>query len=217
MHTTQSIGNQRLRIGLTGGIGSGKTTVARFFAELGVTVLDADQVARELIVPGQPALTALAEHFGPSILKDGQLDRAALKHRIFTDPAERIWLDSLLHPLVYRRLEETLNAADAPSTPYFLLVIPLLLETGRRDFVDRLVVVDCPESVQRQRVAQRDGLDADIIERILASQCTRPERLAAADDVIDNSLSPETLRERVGMLHDSIMALPATAKTRAFG
>jgi len=194
--------NRPLRIGLTGGIGSGKSTVARLFAERGVSVLDADQVARDLLQPGQPALAVLVERYGPGLLKEGHLDRSLLKQLIFTRPAERHWLDTLLHPLVYRQLE--ILMAATPDTPYHLLVIPLLIESGRRDFVDRLWVVDCAETLQRQRVAQRDGLDAALIERIMASQCSRTDRLTAADAVIDNTGSCETLYPQVERLHQAL-------------
>ncbi len=192
-----------LRIGLTGGIGSGKTTVARLFAERGVSVLDADQVARDLLEPGQPALAALVARHGPGILREGHLDRSFLKHLIFTRPAERHWLDALLHPLVYRQLEILMATDSAP--PYYLLVVPLLIESGYRNFVDRLWVVDCPEALQRQRVARRDGLDAALIGQIMASQCSRAERLALADAVIDNTGSSETLYPQVEHLHQAML------------
>lgn len=202
------------RIGLTGGIGSGKTTVAHLFAGFGIMVLDADVIARELVEPGQPALSAIAQHFGSEILREGRLDRAALKERIFAHPAERNWLDALLHPLVYQQLEATMAEPVTPPTPYFLLVIPLLLETGRRDFVDRLWVVDVPESLQRQRVAARDGLDEAVIERILASQYSRAERLAQADAVIDNTGTPATLMMQVRTLHEELLAEIERSRTR---
>ena len=194
------------RIGLTGGIGCGKTTVARLFAERGVAVFDADQVARELLEPDQPALKLLVERYGPSLLQQGQLDRPALKRLIFSQPEERIWLDGVMHPLVYQRLEALMQHHSA--TPYHLLVIPLLIESGYRNFVDRLWVVDCPETVQRQRVALRDGLDDGLIDQIIASQCPRAERLLQADAVIDNGSASRTVLERqVARLHDEVLAV----------
>lgn len=196
-----------LRIGLTGGIGSGKSTVADMFAARGVPVLDADQIARELVEPGQPALQAIVQRFGADILKGGALDRARLRQRVFAAPESRRWLEALLHPLVYAELQ---RRSDALAAPYGLWVVPLLLETGERGRVDRLLVVDCPPEVQRQRVARRDGSDAAEIERILAAQCTREQRLAAADEVIDNSGGPSQLSDQVDALHRFYSALTGT-------
>lgn len=195
---------KRLRIGLTGGIGSGKTTVADLFAEKGVAVWDADQVARDLLEPGEMALAAIVARHGTCILCDGRLNRPVLKRLIFAHPEERVWLDELMHPLVYQRLDDLMQTH--PDTPYHLVVVPLLLESGRRDFVDALWVVDCPEAVQRERVARRDGLDSALIDRIMASQSSRRERLAQADAVIDNATTPAHLRTQVDHLHHSLLA-----------
>ncbi|WP_236102093.1 dephospho-CoA kinase [Methylotetracoccus oryzae] len=176
-----------LRIGLTGGIGSGKSTVARAFAARGVPVLDADEIARELVQPGMPAIGSIVAAFGSELLRGGQLDRAALREVVFHDDRKRLQLEGILHPLVYREL--ALRAAQL-SEPYGILCIPLLLETGRRDFVDRLLVVDCPVALQIERVMRRDGSSEDTIRRIIARQASREERVAAADDVILNDGEP---------------------------
>ena len=187
-----------LKIGLTGGIGSGKSTVADLFAARNVPVLDADRIARDLVEPGQPALLAIIERFGAEILKDQRLDRERLRQIVFAVPEERRWLEALLHPRVYAEMERRIAELSAP---YCLLAIPLLLETGQRDFVDRLLVVDCPVDIQRQRVLARDGSDAAQIERMLAAQIGRPERLAAADDIIENAGTLAELAEPVEKLH----------------
>ncbi|CAL1239164.1 dephospho-CoA kinase [Candidatus Methylocalor cossyra] len=193
-----------LKIGLTGGIGCGKSTVAALFQALGVPVLDADQIARELVEPGQPALEAIVNHFGPGIVVAGKLDRARLRQLVFAAPEQRRWLESLLHPLIYAELERRLASL---SGPYCLLVIPLLLESGRRSFVDRVLVVDCPEPVQRQRVKSRDGMSDAEVDRLLAAQLGREERLRAADDVIENAGAPESLPPQVEQLHRAYLAL----------
>jgi dephospho-CoA kinase len=195
-----------LKVGLTGGIGSGKTMVAGLFAAKGVPVLDADVIARDLVEPGQPAYRAIVEHFGPDLLQEGRLDRARLRQIVFVDPEARLWLESLLHPLVYDEMRRRIAEL---STSYVLLVIPLLLETGRRDFVDRLLVVDCPIEVQRQRVKQRDGLDEAEIDRILSAQLAPEARLAAADEVIRNAGSPAELAGQVDRLHEFYLSLTA--------
>lgn len=195
-----------LKIGLTGGIGSGKTTVAALFAAKGIPVIDADVVARALVEPDRPAFTVIVEHFGPELLKDGGLDRSRLRQHIFSVPGARQWLESLLHPLVYDEMQCRIEGLAAP---YVLLVIPLLLETGRRDFVDRLLVVDCPTELQRQRVRQRDALDDAEIVQILSAQMAREVRLAHADDVIRNAGSPEGLTVQVERLHQFYLALSA--------
>lgn len=195
-----------LRVGLTGGIGCGKSAVAERFAALGVPVLDADLLSRELVEPGRPALAAIVARFGPEILADGKLDRAALRRRVFADATSRRWLEALLHPLVY---EEMAARAAALEAPYVLLVIPLLLESGRRDFVDWLLVVDCPEPLQRERVRARDGLDEEQIDRILAAQVSRQQRLDAADAVICNDGDWHSLSAAVEVEHRRLLRLAA--------
>lgn len=192
------------KVGLTGGIGSGKSTVADLFAAQGVPVLDADRVARDLVEPGQPAIAAIARHFGPDLLKAGRLDRERLRRIVFADPAERRWLEALLHPRVYAELERRMAALAAP---YCLLVIPLLLETGQRGFVDRLLVVDCPVDLQRQRLQMRDGIDAAQADRMLSAQIGRPQRQAAADDILENAGTVADLAGPVERLHRLYLTL----------
>jgi dephospho-CoA kinase len=188
-----------LRIGLTGGIASGKTTVAAIFAELGVPVIDTDTIAREVVAPGRPALAEIVETFGTGVLAiDGQLDRGALRRLIFTDTARRRQLEAILHP---RIRAETLARADACRGPYHVIVVPLLLETGFASLVDRVLVVDCPEPIQRARLAERDHESAEQIERMIGSQIARDARLQAADDVIDNAGSLTDTRRQVEALH----------------
>ena len=195
------------KVGLTGGIGCGKTTVAHLFANLGVPVADADAVARALVAPGLPAYRAILDHFGDAVrLESGELDRAALKARIFAHDAERQWLEGLLHPLVYREFEAW---AEAQKAPYGLFVIPLLLETGRRDWVDRLLVVDCSPKTQALRVRQRDGADAALIQRVMAAQSGRDARLAAADDILVNDGEPGQLTPQVESLHERYLLFAA--------
>lgn len=192
-------------VGLTGGIGSGKSTVATLFADNGITLVDADVVARQVVAPGSPALAAIAEHFGRTVLQaDGQLNRAALRLQVFSDEAARQWLNQLLHPLIREQMQQQLAAA---TSPYVLWVVPLLLENGLNQDCDRVLVVDAPADTQRQRVLARDAsADADAI---MARQLSRRERLAAADDIIDNSGTPDALAEQVDVLHQRYLSLAA--------
>lgn len=186
-------------IGVTGGIGSGKSSVMRAFQAKGIEAVDADDMARVVVEPGQPALNAIAEHFGPDILTpEGTLNRPALRTIIFTDPDAKTWLEALLHPLINRELRSRLAAARGP---YALLVSPLLFETGQDKLVDRILVVDVPESLQLARASARDGADPEQIRRIMASQMSREERLRRADDVLDNSGGLADLKRQVGELH----------------
>ncbi|MDT8397189.1 MAG: dephospho-CoA kinase [Pseudomonadales bacterium] len=190
----------RFTVGLTGGIGSGKSAVSALFAALGVTVIDADQVARALVTPGSPALRSIVGHFGMPILRqDGELDRARLRQLIFADPDARAWLEHLLHPLIRERIEALIAAA---TSDYVLLVVPLLLESGAYDFVNRVLVVDVPEALQVARVAARDRIDPAAAKKIMATQMPRQERLARADDVIDNSGLESDLNAEVKRLHE---------------
>ncbi len=186
------------KVGLTGGIGCGKTTVANLFADKGVPVIDADQVAHQLVEPGTPAFHAIVQHVGDGVLLDGRLNRRLLKQRIFSQPEEKEWLEDLLHPLIYREMQ---CQVDALSGSYCVLVVPLLLETGQRDFVDRLLVVDCTPKLQRQRVKSRDDLGDAAIDRILSAQLSREQRLAAADDVVDNTHGISALKPLIDDLH----------------
>jgi len=193
----------RLRVVLTGGIGSGKSTVASLFADLGVTVIDADAVAHALTLPGRPAVTEIARLFGPAVLKSvGVLDRAELRRMVFSDPKLRRRLETLLHP---RIREEMLGQLSTVESPYALLVIPLLFETGQTDLADRILVVDLPEDEQIRRVRLRSGLDETEIRRILAAQVPREERLARADDVLDNYGPMHALGPAVMALHRSYL------------
>jgi dephospho-CoA kinase len=197
---------RRLRIGLTGGIASGKSTVSQRFLELGVPVIDADLAARAVVEPGTPGLALVANRFGPSVLDaNGNLDRAALRDLIFKDPAARKALDAILHPLIRAAMEK--QAENVPG-PYLVMVIPLLVESGNaRDRVDRVLVVDVDEAVQLQRVQARDGSSPEQAGAILAAQSSRWGRLAAADDVLPNSMTVADLRQAVDNLHQKYLQI----------
>lgn len=185
-------------VGLTGGIASGKSAVAREFEALGIPVIDADIVSREVVEPGTEALMKIEEHFGAQVIKsDGSLDRAQLRQLIFADSEQRQWLENLLHPAIRQRIREQIAASKAP---WLILMVPLLFEGGGYDFVQRVLVVDVPEELQRARVRQRDGSDDATIDGIMARQLPRAERLARGDDVIDNSGPLDTLPARVATL-----------------
>lgn len=188
-----------LIVGVTGGIGSGKSAVMQAFEQLGAVAEDADVMARVVVEPGKPALKAIAEHFGPEVLSpDGSLNRPALRQIIFSDTDAKQWLENLLHPLINQELEERLAAANSP---YALLVSPLLFETGQDRLVDRILVVDVPEAIQLERASRRDGVDAEQIQRIMASQMDRQERLARADEMLDNSGDLASMQAQVERLH----------------
>ncbi|GIX22722.1 MAG: hypothetical protein KatS3mg121_1505 [Gammaproteobacteria bacterium] len=194
-----------LVVGLTGGVASGKSTVARLFAEHQVPILDADLIARELVTPGQPALDELVELFGPDILDEhGALNRRALRRRVFTDAQARARLEAILHPRIRRVMLERLQTLDAP---YALLVIPLLVDIAAWEMVDRILVVDTDEATQLERLMARDGIDAALARAMLDSQVGRADRLAAADDVIDNRGDLAALRRQVDALHRRYLAL----------
>jgi len=187
------------RVALTGGIASGKTTVAALFATRGVPVIDTDVIAREVVEPGQPALAAVVEAFGTQVLgKDGRLDRPRLREQIFGDADARRRLEAILHPAIRAEMERQSRAAGGP---YQLLVIPLLVEGGRRDHVDRVLVVDVPEATQIERLARRDGVPREQAEAALRAQASREARLAFADDVIENTGDVAALETRVAELH----------------
>jgi len=197
------------RVGLTGGIASGKSTVSRLFEQLGVPVLDADKIARELVAPGTPLLATLFEHFGPGIrADDGSLDRPALRRLVFGDEARRRELESLMHPAIRARTEQL--AVLAPGA-YQLHVVPLLVETHAQDRYDRILVVDCPESLQLTRLLARDGMSETQARAMLGSQASRTARLAAADDVILNDGALDALGPRVAALHARYLELRAAA------
>ena len=196
-----------LIVGLTGGIGSGKTTVAERFQARGVPCIDADQLTRELVEPGTSLLAEIRRVFGSAVLdRDGRLDRRWMREHVFSDPAARERLESLLHPAVYAEMRARIQQLD---TPYCMLVIPLLIETGGTRRVHRVLVVDVDESDQRERTTSRDAVDAEQVEAIMASQASRAERLAAADDVIDNRGTPTDLEAQVETLHRGYLALAA--------
>ena len=192
-------------VAITGGIGSGKTTVANQFSALGIEVVDADLIAREVVEPGTPALAAIASHFGPGILDEqGRLDRRALRERIFSDPAAKSWLNALLHPIIR---SEMLRQCAAANSPYCLLVVPLLVENRLTELAERVLVIDVDEATQIERTCRRDGVSREQAQAILASQASRSERLAMADDVLDNqSGTTETIRERILALHETYLA-----------
>lgn len=193
------------RIGLTGGIASGKTTVANLFAELGATIIDTDVIAREVVAPGQPALEEIAAAFGSEVLQpDGSLDRGALRARVFASTDDRERLEAITHP---RIRAETLRQADEAGGLYQLIVVPLLVESPLRDSVDRILVVDCPEEAQIERLMARDADSEEQARRILAAQASRSERLAIADDVVSNDGSIEDTRRQVAALHEIYRSL----------
>lgn len=191
-------------VAITGGIGSGKTTVANQFAALGIEVVDADLIAREVVEPGTPALAAIAEHFGADILDErGALDRRALRERIFSHPEEKSWLNALLHPLIRG---EMLRQCAAAKSPYCLLVVPLLVENRLTHLADRVLVIDVDEATQIERTCRRDGVSREQAQAILAAQASRAERLAAADDVLDNQNgAPEVIKGRIFALHETYL------------
>ena len=194
-----------LVIGLTGGIGSGKTTVSDAFARLGVPIIDTDILARELVARGQPALNAIVEQFGPEYLDElGNLNRNQLRKLIFSDPIARQHLEAILHPRIRNELRQRLIAL---TDIYCIVVVPLLLETGMTDMVDRILVVDIPETLQLSRVISRDSVDETQAKRTLAAQAKRNERLAIADDIIDNSRDLIDLDQQITTLHHRYQAL----------
>ncbi|WP_020207943.1 dephospho-CoA kinase [Gilvimarinus chinensis] len=198
-----------LIIGLTGGIGSGKSAAADLFAGYGVTVVDADIAAREVVEPGTICLAAIAAHFGADILlPNGELNRRALREIIFNDPQAKTWLEDLLHPAIRKLIIQQLG--EAPS-PYALLVSPLLLETDQHQLTSRILVIDCEESEQIQRAAARDNSDAERIKAIMATQLARTQRLAKADDILHNHGSLEDLVPQVEALHQEYLQLAKAA------
>jgi len=187
------------RVGLTGGIASGKSTVANLFAALGVTIVDTDLLAREVVAPGSPLLPKIAEHFSAQVLqKDGSLDRARLRERVFANPAERQWLEALTHPAIR---ELTDRRCEEATGRYVIVAIPLLVETAGADRFDRVLVVDCDPDIQLARLQARDGSTREQAAQLLAAQATREQRLAVADDVIVNNGDIAALRDQVEKLH----------------
>jgi len=195
-------------IGLTGGIASGKSTVEHQFRALGVPVLDADQVARDVVAPSTPALAKIREAFGPEILEiDGQLNRAALRKLVFSDEAARRRLESITHP----EIRDAMRAWKAAVTaPYCMISIPLLAEGGKNPMIDRVLVVDTPAEVQLQRLIQRDGIDEALARRMIAAQASREARLEIADDVLINDGAIASLLPEVEVLHERYLAIAAS-------
>ena len=204
---------RRLRIGLTGGIASGKSTVAQRFTDLGVPVIDADVAARAVVTSGTPGLARVIERFGLGVLaENGELDRRALRDLIFSNPGARRDLETILHPLIRADME---RSADQAVGPYVVMAIPLLIEGGPSDRVDRILVVDVDEAVQLQRVMERDGCTAEQARAILASQASRSARLAAADDVLQNAGTVTDLRQAVDRLHERYLRLAEIQRSGA--
>lgn len=196
-------------IGLTGGIASGKSLVAGQFAALGVPVLDADQVARDVVQPGEPALAAIVEAFGPGALQaDGTLDRPAMRRLVFADPESRRRLEAITHPAIRTRIGAWI---DAQAAPYCILANAILLESGMDRLVQRVLVVDVPEELQIERLTVRDGIDATLVQQMLAAQSPRKLRLDRADDVVSNAGTIEETAAVVRRLHESYLARAAAA------
>lgn len=194
-----------LRVGLTGGIGSGKSTAAALFAGHGVPVIDADEIARQLVVPGQTAYKQVLKTFGSDVVDTGgKLDRNRLRHIVFADPEQRKRLEAILHPLVRREIQQQTQRLQ---TPYCIIVIPLLIEADQRDLVDRVLVIDTDETLQLQRVAARSQLTEEEIRKIIGAQLSRSERLRYADDVILNNTDLAELRASVDTFHERYLAL----------
>ena len=200
-----TVGSRAFRIGLTGGIASGKSTAAKFFGALGVPILDSDQVARDVVEPGQPPLERLVERFGRKILTpDGHLDRPALRDIVFADPRARADLEALTHPAIGAAMEARSAAAGGP---YQILVIPLLVEKNLAAHVNRVLVVDCDEELQVRRLRDRDGSTPEQVQAILKAQAPRAARLKAANDVIHNDTDMSAVRDQVATLHARYLEL----------
>ena len=196
-------------VGITGGIGSGKSAVTDHLETLGITVVDADKVARVVVEPGTSGLDAIAEHFGTDILlADGSLDRAALRKIVFDNPDERKVLEGLTHPRIRDEIARKLSEA---SSPYVVLSSPLLLESGQNTFANYVVVVDVPEEIQLKRTMARDDINEALVKQIMAAQLDRQTRLARADTSITNDRTLEVLYERIDVLHEDLLARAAAA------
>lgn len=196
----------KLVIGLTGGIGSGKTTITDIFQTLGVDIIDADIIAREVVAVNSPALAQIANHFGDEYISpDGQLNRSLLRNKIFANEADKLWLNNLLHPLIRNNI---VNQTKAASSDYCILVAPLLIENNLNQLVDRVLVVDVNEKNQIKRTMLRDNSSEKVVKAIMASQATRAERLKQADDVINNDdLSPKQLIKQINALDKKYITL----------
>lgn len=198
-----------LVIGVTGGIGSGKTAATDRFQELGITVVDADLASRVVVEPGRPALQAIAEHFGAHLIApDGSLDRRALREIVFADPAQRKWLEGLTHPLI---AQEILSQIQASQSPYTILASPLLLESSQHQMVNRVLVIDVPVELQIARTVTRDDTTEAGVRAIIAAQMSRQERLQRADDVICNDQDLQQLHAQVDALHQTYLEMAKSA------
>ncbi|MFT4817474.1 MAG: dephospho-CoA kinase [Pseudohongiellaceae bacterium] len=196
---------KRYVVGLTGGIGSGKSAAAEIFRTCGIEVIDADSLAREVVELGQPALGDIAAHFGSDILTaQGHLDRAALRKIVFSNPEHKSWLENLLHPLIAELLQRRLKAT---KSPYAILESPLLLETEQYKLVDSVIVIDVNEEIQIDRSVRRDGSDEAVIRSIIASQIDRAGRIQRADDLVSNEAGLEQLREKIETLHSKYLGM----------
>ena len=192
-----------LRVGVTGGIGSGKTALTDWLSEQGIVIVDADRVAREVVQPGTPALKAIIDAFGEQYLtQEGNLDRAAMRQLVFGDEEKRLLLESITHPQIREALWDQLQRADSA---YVVLSSPLLLESGQSEMVDVSVVVDVPEEMQIQRTMARDANDKALVEKIMAAQMRRQKRLQLADIVVDNSGDLSALHDRAALLHETLL------------
>lgn len=195
-----------LKVGLTGGIGSGKSTVARTLQAKGIVLVDADQIARDVVAPGEPTLLLITNAFGSEVLlEDGSLNRAALKQRIFSDPKAKAILEGILHPIIRQRILQ--NVDEATGSPYVIADIPLLVENNYPSYFDRVVVVDCTEEQQISRAASRDKLSRTQVSNIMRSQASRQDRLNAATDIIDNTSDLISLQLQVEKLHETLLSL----------
>jgi len=192
-------------VGLTGGIGSGKSAATALFTKHNIDIIDADEVARDVVEVGSEGLQAITEHFGSDIIHaDGSLNRALLREKVFSNSDEKVWLNNLLHPLIRKRMIALINESKGP---YCILSVPLLVENNLTTMCNHVVVVDCPEAMQLSRAMQRDGSSEQTIKSIMASQASRETRLNAADDVLDNGNSLQHLAQQVDKLHNKLLSL----------
>lgn len=196
-------------VGLTGGIASGKTMISNLFAELGVPIIDTDVISRKLLEPGELAYDQVCAHFGKDILDtNNNIDRARLREIVFSDPAEKSWLETMLHPLIYQRSHEA--ALEHSRASYVVVVIPLLFETNFQSLTDRILVVDCPAGVQIERLMKRDNIDESLARKMMAQQLSNSERLARAHDIISNGSDDSDLHSQVAALHHSYLQQSAS-------
>lgn len=194
-----------LRVGLTGGIGSGKSTICQQFSSLGAPVIDSDDIARSVVAVGQPALQKLEQHFGKHILNsDGSLNRAALRDIIFNNPPQKNYVETLLHPLILQQIQIDLEDI---TYPYVIIEIPLLFEAGWQTYVDQVLVVDLPEHLQIERLMKRDGLGRDKLQQIIDNQLSRSERSKNADQIIDNSKNQQEISQQILEIHQHYLQL----------